>query len=220
MDISFWHQRWERGEIGFHESQVNPALVEHLGILNLAKKARLFLPLCGKTLDIAWLLKQGYRIVGVELSSLAINELYSALDLVPEISSTGKLVRYSATNIDVWVGDIFDLSSSMLGAVDAIYDRAALVALPEQMRQRYAAHLIALTHGASQLLVTYEYDQRLYDGPPFSVDEKEIRQLYGANYHLKQVAQEQIAGGLKGEVAAAITTWHLQGVKPWVRFIC
>lgn len=214
MDASFWHQKWERGEIGFHESQVNPALVDHLGRLNLAKGARLFLPLCGKTLDIAWLLAQGYRIAGAELSPLAINELFQVLDLAPVITPAGKLTCYSATNIDIWVGDIFDLSSSMLGAVDAIYDRAALVALPEEMRRRYAVHLTALTHGAQQLLIAFEYDQRLYDGPPFSVREKELRRHYGDNYQLKQVAQEQIAGGFKGKVEATITTWLMQGVKP------
>lgn len=212
MDTNFWHQRWERGEIGFHEDQVNPALVEHLGRLNLAKGARLFLPLCGKTHDIAWLLAQGYRIVGVELSFIAINELFAAMDLAPEINPAGKMSRYSATNIDIWVGDIFDLSNSMLGAVDAVYDRAALVALPEATRQRYAAHLAALCHGAPQLLITYEYDQGLYDGPPFSVREKELMRHYGENYQLKYLAHERIAGGFKGKVEAAIATWLLQGV--------
>lgn len=212
MDTGFWHQRWERGEIGFHENQVNPALIEHLGILDLAKGSRLFLPLCGKTLDIAWLLEQGFSITGAELSPLAVNELFQGLSLTPDITPTGKLIRYSATNIDIWVGDIFDLSSSMLGRVDAVYDRAALVALPEEMRQRYAFHLATLTHGAPQLLITYEYDQRLYDGPPFSVREKELKRHYGENYQLRQLAQEQIAGGFKGKMEAAITTWLLQGV--------
>jgi thiopurine S-methyltransferase len=214
MEANYWRQRWERGEIGFHENQVNSALVEHLNRLNLAKGARLFLPLCGKTLDIAWLLAQGYRIVGAELSALAINELFAALDLVPEITPAGTLTRYSSTNIGIWGGDIFDLSSSMLGAVDAIYDRAALVALPEHMRNRYAAHLITLTHAAPQLLITYEYDQRLYDDPPFSVPEEELKQHYGETYQLKQVAQDQIAGGLKGKVEAATVTWLLQRNTP------
>ena len=151
MDPSFWHQRWEQGEIGFHEQQVNPALVDHLGRLNLAKGARLFLPLCGKTQDIAWLLAQGYRVAGVELSPLAINELFQGLAITPDTSPCGKLVHHSAANIDIWVGDIFDLSSQKLGAIDAVYDRAALVALPEDMRPRYAAHLSALTRGAQQL---------------------------------------------------------------------
>lgn len=213
MEANFWHQRWERGEIGFHESQVNPALVEHLGRLELARGSRIFLPLCGKTLDIDWLLAQGHRIVGVELSPLAINELFVSLDLTPVITPTGALTRYSAKNIDIWVGDIFDLSSSMLGTVDAVYDRAALVALPEDMRNRYAAHLISLTHTAPQLLITYEYDQQLYDGPPFSVHEEELQRHYDATYQLELLAQSQIAGGFKGKVNAAIATWLLRRTK-------
>ncbi|SDW41296.1 thiopurine S-methyltransferase [Nitrosomonas communis] len=213
MEANYWHQRWQQGEIGFHGSQVNPALVEHLSRLNLTEGARLFLPLCGKTLDIAWLFEHSYRIVGAELSSIAINELFAALGLVPEITPVGALSRYSAKNIDIWVGDIFDLTSSMLGAVDAIYDRAALVALPEHMRNRYTAHLIALTHAAPQLLITYEYDQHLYDGTPFSVPEKELKQYYGGTYQLQQMAQDQIAGGLKGKVEAATVIWLLQREK-------
>ncbi|WP_430231929.1 thiopurine S-methyltransferase [Nitrosomonas communis] len=213
MEASYWHQRWQQGEIGFHESQVHPALVEHLSRLNLTKGARLFLPLCGKTLDIAWLLANNYRIVGAELSSIAINELFAALGLVPEITPVGALSRYSEKNIDIWVGDIFDLTSSLLGAVDAIYDRAALVALPEHMRNRYAAHLIVLTHATPQLLITYEYDQHLYDGPPFSVPEKELKQHYGGTYQLQQMAQDQIAGGLKGKVEASTVIWLLQRKK-------
>lgn len=214
MDTAFWHQRWERGEIGFHESDVNPVLVHHLGSLNLHTGARLFLPLCGKTHDIAWLIEQGYRIAGIELSPLAINELFQALNFVPKITPAGKLTLYSTTNIEIWVGDIFDLSSSILGAVDAVYDRAALVALPEEMRPHYADHLTALTHGVQQLLVTYEYAQRMYAGPPFSVCEKELMQHYGKSYQLKRLAQDEIAGGFKGKVAAALTTWLLQGVQP------
>lgn len=214
MEEQFWYQRWERGETGFHESQVNPALVQYLGRLDLTRGSRIFLPLCGKTLDIGWLLAQGHRVVGIELSSLAINELFVSLDLTPAVTPTGALTRYSAKNIDIWVGDIFDLSSSMLGRVDAIYDRAALVALPEDMRNRYAAHLISLTHTAPQLLITYEYDQHLYEGPPFSVPEEELQRHYDETYQLELLAQTQIEGGFKGKVDASIATWLLQGTTP------
>lgn len=213
MEAQFWHERWERGEIGFHESQVNPALVQHLGRLNLARGSRIFLPLCGKTLDFAWLLAQGHQVAGVELSSLAIDELFVSLGMTPAVTPAGALTRYSAKNIDIWVGDIFALSSSELGRVDAIYDRAALVALPEDMRNRYAAHLISLTQTAPQLLITYEYDQHLYEGPPFSVPEEELQRHYDGTYQLELLAQMQIEGGFKGKVDAAIATWLLQRTK-------
>lgn len=210
MKANFWLQKWERGELGFHENQVNPALVRHLGRLDLTTGGRIFLPLCGKTLDIEWLLAQGYRVVGVELSSRAINDLFASLDVTPTITQAGSLTCHSARNIDIWLGDIFDLSCSMLGTVDAIYDRAALVALPEEMRNRYTAHLISLTQSATQLLVSYEYDQRLYAGPPFSVHEQELQRHYGDTYRFELLARTPIEDGFKRKVAAAIATWLLQ----------
>ena len=146
----------------------------------------------------------------MELSALAVDQLFQALDSTPQKQRTGNLVHYRAPNIDIWVGDLFDLSSSALDAVDAVYDRAALVALPEAMRKRYAAHLTALTDGARQLLVTFEYDQREHAGPPFSVSEKEVRQLYGEHYRLREIARKPIEGGFRGKLEAEIETWMLE----------
>ena len=210
MEANFWHQKWERGDIAFHESEVNPFLIEHFAKLNLPKDSRVFLPLCGKTRDVAWLLGCGYRVVGAELSELAINELFKDLVLAPEISKVGELIRYRANNIDILVGDIFAVSADYLGPVSAIYDRAALVALPAAIREDYTSHLINISNGAPQLLITYEYDQQLIDGPPFSVNEDEVKQHYGTRYHLKPVESMNIEGGLKGQVAATETAWLLQ----------
>jgi len=210
MEASFWRQKWERGEIAFHENEANPFLVAHFETLNLEKGCRVFLPLCGKTRDFSWLLACGYRVVGVELSELAVNELFKELDLEPQISKTGKLVRYSAKDIDIFVGDIFDVSAVYLGAISAIYDRAALVALPSGIRERYTSHLMNITGTAPQLLISYEYDQLLMDGPPFSVNENEVKQHYGDTYQLKFVESKSVAGGLKGKVASSETAWLLQ----------
>jgi thiopurine S-methyltransferase len=210
MEASFWHQKWERGEIAFHESEANPFLVAHFEKLKLAKGSRVFLPLCGKTRDIAWLLGGGYRVAGAELSELAVNELFKELGIEPQIFKAGELIRYSAKDIDLFVGDIFDVSAEYLGPVSAIYDRAALVALPSGIRERYTSHLINITGTAPQLLICYEYDQRLMDGPPFSVTENEVKQHYGATYQLKAVETKSVAGGLKGKVASTETVWLLQ----------
>lgn len=210
MEASYWHQKWERGDIAFHESETNPFLIEHFEKLNPAKGSRVFLPLCGKTRDIAWLLANGYRVVGAELSELAINELFKELGLKPEISKVGKLARYSAKDIDILVGDLFDVSAEFLGAVNAIYDRAALVALPAGIREQYTSHLMNITGAVPQLLITFEYNQLLMPGPPFSVNEAEVKQHYGATYQLKPVESKKVAGGLKGKVAASETAWLLQ----------
>ena len=126
MDVNFWHQRWERNETAFHQREANPLLVKYFDVLSLSKGSRVFLPLCGKTLDIHWLLSNGYRVAGSELSDLAVKQLFLELAIEPKITAVDDIRRHSADNID-----IFDLSRSVLGRMDAIYDRAALVALPE-----------------------------------------------------------------------------------------
>ncbi|PPK72293.1 thiopurine S-methyltransferase [Methylobacter tundripaludum] len=213
MEASFWHQKWERGDIGFHETEVNPLLIEHFEKLNPAKGSRVFLPLCGKTRDIAWLLACGYRVVGAELSELAVNELFKELGLEPEISKIGELARYSAKGIDILVGDIFDVSAEYLGPLSAIYDRAALVALPAGIREQYALHLMNITGAAPQLLISYEYNQLLMAGPPFSVNEHEVKQHYGSTYQLKPVERKNVEGGLKGKVDTIEIAWLLQKAK-------
>lgn len=212
MNASFWHQKWERGDIGFHKSEANPLLIEHFEKLNLAKDSRVFLPLCGKSRDCEWLLACGYRVVGAELSELAITALFKELGLAPEISKVGELTRYSAKNIDMLVGDIFDVSAEYLGPINAIYDRAALVALPASMRKQYTSHLMNITNAAPQLLITYEYNQLLMEGPPFSVNENEVTQHYGAIYQLKSVDIKNVTGGLKGKIASVETAWLLQKI--------
>ena len=198
MDTTFWLQKWEKNDIAFHEREANPSLVKYFRELSLVKGSRVFIPLCGKTLDIAWLLSNGYHVAGAELSQTAIEQLFMGLGVKPNISRSGEISHYSAKNIDIFVGDIFKLSKKMLGPVDAIYDRAALVALPESMRDRYAKHLMEITDQAPQLLLSFEYDQKLMEGPPFSVSNAEVNQHYRDRYNLTLLASTDIPGGLKG----------------------
>jgi thiopurine S-methyltransferase len=208
MDESFWFQRWETNNIAFHQSEANPLLVNYFNELALAKGSRIFLPLCGKTLDISWLLSNGYRIVGAELSEMAIEQLFMQIGVVPQILEVGEVKHFSATNIDIFVGNIFYLSDKMIGPVDAIYDRAALVALPKKMRHRYTAHLMEITAKAPQLLICYEYDQALMDGPPFSISNEEINQHY--SYNLTLILSSDVSGGLKGKYVAKENIWLLR----------
>ena len=209
MDREFWLQKWQSKEIGFHQSSANPLLVQHFQALSLQPDSRVFLPLCGKSLDIAWLLSNGYRVAGAELSAIAIDELFLELDIVPEIRNAGELRHYSGANIDIFVGDIFDLDAAALGPVDAIYDRAALVALPENMRSRYASHLINITQTAKQFVICFEYDQTLMPGPPFSIDAEEVEQHYGDAYKLSSITTVDVEGGLKGICPAKENVWLL-----------
>ncbi|WP_153147638.1 thiopurine S-methyltransferase [Dechloromonas sp. H13] len=210
MDASFWHAKWEKSEIGFHQDDFNPLLLEHFGALSLPAGSRVFVPLCGKTRDILWLLESGYRVVGVELSRVAVDQLFADMELQPAISRTGPLPHFAVEDLDIYCGDIFDLTGSELGRIDAVYDRAALVALPATMRQRYADHLAAVTGRARQLLVAYEYDQSLQDGPPFAVGADEIRRLYSPHYEPTLLASTEVAGGLRGKCPATEHVWLLR----------
>lgn len=187
MEPDFWLKKWDKNEIGFHGSEANPLLVKYFKELSLPKNSRIFIPLCGKTLDIHWLLSQGFRVAGAELSELAIQQLFSELGVTPAISAAGNLRHYSAEGIDVFGGDIFDLTAELLGPVDGVYDRAALVALPEEMRVRYILHLMKITGKAPQLLITYEYDETLISGPPFSISIEEVKRHYASSYDLNLV---------------------------------
>jgi thiopurine S-methyltransferase len=210
MDASFWHKKWESNDIAFHQAEANPLLVQYFQELSLATGSLLFLPLCGKTRDIAWLLSKGYRVAGAELSEIAVTQLFQGLGVEPQIVTANKLHRYSAANIDIFRGDMFELSNNMLGAVDAIYDRAALVALPKDMRGRYTAHLREITAKAPQLLICYVYDQQSMEGPPFSISNEEVRQHYEDHYALSLLASMDVPGGLKGKCAAKENVWLLQ----------
>ncbi|MGO2476872.1 MAG: thiopurine S-methyltransferase, partial [Pseudoalteromonas sp.] len=167
-----------------------------------------FVPLCGKTFDIHFLLKSGIKVIGAELSEIAISQLFSELQLSPTITEHGELKCYSANNLIVWVGNIFDISKELLGPISAVYDRAALVALPSLMRERYSQHVINLSQNAPQLLLVFQYQQREMAGPPFSIETSEIHQHYAAYYQLNLLCEEPVEGGLKGQVSASNVIWH------------
>lgn len=209
MEPTFWHEKWANREIAFHQSATHELLVRHWPALRLAPQSRVFVPLCGKTLDIGWLLAQGHRVAGAELSPVAVAELFDELGVAPTVAAAGALARHSAAGLDVFVGDVFDLAREALGPVDAVYDRAALVAMPAAMRGRYATHLTAITATAPQLLISFEYEQRLLAGPPFAVEAPEVRRLYGAAFETKLLDRVDVPGGLKGKVAATENVWLL-----------
>jgi len=209
MEPGFWQARWENNLIGFHEGKPNAFLEQHFASLGLAPGARVFVPLCGKTRDIAWLLGHGFKVAGAELSPIAVEQLFEELGVAPAKSAVGALTHYSADDIDIFQGDIFELTAETLGPVDAIYDRAALVALPPPMRERYTRHLMAMTGSAPQLLIAFTYDQSALDGPPFSVPPAEVHAHYDGAYAIAELAGEPVPGGLKGQCEATEYAWQL-----------
>ncbi|MHA6493681.1 thiopurine S-methyltransferase [Pseudomonas borbori] len=193
MHAEFWQRRWARGEIGFHASEVNPYLQRYWATLGLPEQARVLLPLCGKSLDMVWLLGQGYRVVGVELAQAAVEAFFSEHALEPQISQQGELTLYRAGALEIYCGDFFALSAEQLGECVALYDRAALIALPPEMRRRYVAHLNELLPvGCQGLLVTLVYDQALMNGPPFAVEADEVQDLLASAWKIEPVESSDV----------------------------
>ncbi|MEM7446282.1 MAG: thiopurine S-methyltransferase [Pseudomonadota bacterium] len=210
MEHSFWHERWNEDRTAFHQADVDALLLLCFDKLSLNKGDRIFVPLCGKTLDLAWLSAQGCRLVGIELSRKAIEQAFVDMGIEPEISQQGKLTLFQSDGIDLFVGDVFDLTADALGQVDAIYDRAALVALPHEMRIDYAPHMAKITGSARQLLLTFVYDQAEMDGPPFAVDGDGVDALYGAWYRRKLGASKPITGSLAERCTGTESAWLLE----------
>lgn len=209
MEKEFWQQLWAKNEIGFHERKPNTLLIKYFEKLNLVAGSRVFLPLCGKTLDIAWLLSQGIHVLGAELSEAAVQQLFADLGVEPITTERGALTRYTSQNIDIFVGDIFELSANELGVVDAIYDRAALVALPEPTRSQYTQHLMAVCNNAIQLLITFDYDQSEMSGPPFSINADKVQHYYLSTYSVTSLESTVVLGKLKGVCEADEQIWLL-----------
>jgi len=190
MDPDFWHARWEANQIGFHQDEINTYLERYWPTLGLAPGSRVLVPLCGKSLDLLWLREQGHTVVGVELSRIAIQAFFEENGVSPAIDKKAHCTRWSCEGIELLCGDFFDLEAGDLGRVDALYDRAALIALTGAQRQRYAQRLGDLLQpGTPGLLVTLDYEQSRMDGPPFAVPDNEVRRLFEQKFHIAHLLQ-------------------------------
>ncbi|OGG95450.1 MAG: hypothetical protein A2527_04915 [Candidatus Lambdaproteobacteria bacterium RIFOXYD2_FULL_50_16] len=178
MEPNFWLERWQENQIGFHQNQVTAHLSEYWPRLGLKAGARVLVPLCGKSLDMLWLLSQGLEVIGVELSPLAASQFFAENRLVFTTSNQENFTQYHFDQLTLMVGDFFALTKAQAGRIDAVFERASLIALPPTMRPAYAKHMETLCPQAKHLLVTMEYDTTQMSGPPFSVGQKEVEALY------------------------------------------
>ncbi len=193
MDADFWLQRWNEGRIGFHRDAVMPLLEKHWPGLGIPAGGRVFVPLAGKTLDMHWLAAQGHEVLGAELSPRAVQAFFSEAGLEAAIDTDADGVHHRAGPIDLVLGDVFALSAGLLGTLDAVYDRAAIIALPPAMRRRYVAEVYAkLRRGCRGLLITLEYPQAEMQGPPFPVREDEVRGLFAADWEVELLERRDI----------------------------
>ncbi len=190
MEEEFWLERWKRKEIGFHQHEINPYLVRYWPELSVPRGAKVFVPLCGKSRDMMWLRQQGYSVLGVEVSPLAVHAFFQENGYSPTHAPHGRFEHCEADNVQILCGDFFELKQDDLKGIHAVYDRASLTALPRDMRDRYVRHLISILPAASRiLLITFDYNQSEMPGPPFSVPPLEVESLFGARANVRILAQ-------------------------------
>src|SRR5450631_1369486 len=193
MQPEFWHERWSQGRIGFHQPATERFLSEYWMQTALARGGRVFVPLCGKSLDLLWLRDRGYHVTGVELSDIAVQAFFMENGVAARRRVTPAFDVYEAANLELLRGDFFDLSAARLGPVAAVYDRAALISWSPQLRAPYVEHMTTLTPaGAATLLITLEYRQEQMPGPPFSVDRHEVVRLYSRDHEIQELARRDI----------------------------
>lgn len=206
MDPGFWHQRWSEGRIGFHQDRPLPLLLEYWPQVAPAPGSQVFVPLAGKSLDMAWLAAQGHRVLGVELSPLAVAQFFDEHGLTPQVHDSRYGRHYRAGDIELICGDVFGLDAEALAGCTAVYDRAALIALPPTLRHRYVRELHALLPaGCRGLLITLEYPQHEKHGPPFAVPETEVRDLYGRDWNVVALERRNILAQQPGFVAEGVS---------------
>ncbi|MEO0672062.1 MAG: thiopurine S-methyltransferase [Pseudomonadota bacterium] len=186
-DPDHWHARWREDRIGFHQPEVNRLLVKFWPELVPDKTADVFVPLSGKSHDMTWLAERGHHVIGVELSEIAIAAYFEERGLTPDIHTEGDHTVSTAGGVELWCGDYFTFPAERLAKIAGVYDRASLIALPQDLRARYAKKLAELTPpGAGALLLTLSYDQAEADGPPYSVPDDEVQSLFSGTFSVEQ----------------------------------
>jgi len=193
MQREFWLERWEKNEIGFHLPDVNPRLREFWPALDVPAGKAVFVPLCGKSLDLHWLAAAGHPVIGVELAEAAVQAFFAEAGLGSRVELEARLPFHRGAGIGIFCGDVMELTALELRDVGAVFDRAALIALPPRMRAHYADHVLRIVpEGAQILLVTLEYDQARVPGPPHAVHEDEVTALYGARCSVERLARKPV----------------------------
>lgn len=191
MKNNYWHDRWQSNEIAFNQETPNVLLKKFFPELFLKPKARVFVPLCGKSIDMIWLVEQGYEVIGVELSELACVDFFKKSQLEYTVVMLDDFKCFKSESITLFSGDFFNVTKALIGDIDVVYDRAALIALPFEMRSKYTSFLMTLLSKHSEiLLLTTSYEQNEMQGPPFSVNAQEVKEFYEKELLVSEIYQK------------------------------
>jgi thiopurine S-methyltransferase len=216
MEPDFWLERWREARTGFHQDAPTPLLLKHWPAVGAAPGSRVFVPLAGKSLDMAWFASQGYRVLGAELSPLAVAQFFESQGVEPAIETAADGVHHIAGPIELVQGDVFALDADLIAGCAAVFDRAAIIALPPEMRERYIREVYGrLPSGCRGLLITLEYPQQEKAGPPFSVAEDEVRALFEGEWRVtllerREILEQQPNFQAEGVTALATVVYRLE----------
>jgi thiopurine S-methyltransferase len=189
----FWLDRWRTAQIGFHQAAVDRRLEAYWPLLKLPANSPVFVPLCGKSLDLAWLRERGHSVTGVELSPVALESFFMEHGIPARRRVLGGFDAYEADGFTLFGGDYFELTPALLGSVSAVYDRAALISWTPAAREAYVKHLTQLTGPATQmLLIVVEFPPQQMKGPPFPLTRDAIDDLYADHYSIEELGRHEI----------------------------
>ena len=183
--MEYWHNRWDKEQTGWHRAIYNDLLLKHWPSINAPSGGEVLVPLCGKSLDMLWLAEQGYNVVGLEMVEQAVQAFFEENKLETVSNEIGKHIKYSSPPFTIFQGDLFDLEAGVVQA-DAWYDRAAMVALPNSLREDYVKQICQQTKpGASGLLITFAYPQEQMDRPPFALHDEDVLRFFADGFEVE-----------------------------------
>lgn len=206
MDPTFWLENWEKGQTGFHLKDVNPALLKHWKDLGLHNSQRVLVPLCGKSVDLSFLISLGHHVVGLELSPIAVEEFWLEIGKIPQKTIHQHLIFWTSDHIEIVEGDFFKVAPESIKKPSVVYDRAALVAMPPELQCQYALHLMTLSQGAPIFLVTFDYRTEEMDGPPFPISRTRLGDLFDNRYDITLIESRDALGDNPGLAARGLNT--------------
>jgi thiopurine S-methyltransferase len=209
LQPEFWQERWRTGQTGFHQTAADPHLQQHWGVLELKRSSRVFVPLCGKSLDLVWLRERGHSVAGVELSAIALESFCMEHGVLARRRVLDDFDVYEAAKLQLYRGDFFALTPKILGNISAVYDRAALISWTPELRGPYVQKMTSLaSRGVQTLLITMEYPQAQMSGPPFTVPAAEVHRLYARDHAIQELSRDDILANEPRLRARGITQLH------------
>ena len=183
--MEYWHNRWFTEQTGWHRDIFNDLLIKHWPSINAPSGGQVMVPLCGKSLDMIWLAKQGYNVVGLEMVEQAVQAFFDENKLETNLTELENHIKHTSSPFTIFQGDFFDLDAGVVQA-DAWYDRAAMVALPNSLREDYVKQIYNQTKlGAVGLLITYAYPQEQMDGPPFALHDEDVLHFFADGFEVE-----------------------------------